>query len=249
MKRILRCLGVWDLHYPQHDAVLWHNIFLEIRNFKPDVFVFGGDNMDMTAVNHWLHDKQLVRQLEGKRIQEEFSGFKGQILDPLEDLLGRNCRKLWLDGNHENWIELAIDKNPQGEGYWEIENNLHLQKNGWEVTPYGEYNKVGKLYVTHGEYTNIYHARKMVDVFERSVMSGHAHTYQVFTKVTPVGNEAHSAFSVPCACLLNPGYQMNRPSAWVNGFVEFFVLPNGNFDNYPIVATDGHFITPSGRYY
>lgn len=246
--KTLKCIGVWDLHYPLQDDVLWHNILKEIRSINPDVFVLGGDNMDMSAVNHWLNDKGKVRQLEGKRVQAEYKGFSRGILDPLNSVLQPSCRRIWLDGNHENWIEQAIDKNPQGEGYWEIENNLHLAATGWEVYAYGKFAKVGKLYLTHGQYTNIYHARKMVEVFEKSVMYGHDHTYQIFTKVTPVDNEAHSGIAVPCACGLNPSYQGNKPSAWVNGFVEFFVQPNGNFNAYPIVAFNGHFTSPSGQY-
>lgn len=246
MRRLQKCLGIWDLHYPLHDPILLKNILKEIKSFKPDVLVLGGDNMNMSAVDHWLHDKGLVRQLEGKRIMSEYEGFKTDILGPIEKLLKPSCRKIWLNGNHEDWIELAIDKNPQGEGYWEIENNLHLKAYGWEVYPYGKTAKVGKLYLHHGQYTNQYHAKKTVDVFEKSIMYGHVHTYQVFTKITPLDNEAHTAISIPCACLLNPEYRRNQPNTWVSGFVEFFVLPCGNFNAYPIVATAGHFTTPAG---
>jgi hypothetical protein len=248
MRKFLKGLGIWDLHYPLQDTILWDNILKEVRSFKPDVLVLGGDNMNMTAVDHWLHDKGLVRKLEGRRVQDEYEGFTKDIMKPLERILKSDCHKIWLDGNHENWIELAIDKNPQGEGYWEIENNLHLKAKGWEVVPYGKFAKVGKLYLIHGQYTNIYHARKTVDVYEKSIMYGHDHTYQVFTKSTPVGNEAHSGIAVPCACGLNPDYQGNKPSAWVNGFVEFFIQTNGNFNVYPIVAINGHFTTPNGQY-
>jgi len=247
--KALKGLGIWDLHYPLQDNLLWKNILKEIRSFQPDILVLGGDNMDMSAVNHWLHDKGRIRQLEGKRIQDEYNGFSKVILNPLEKLLSPNCRKIWLDGNHEKWIELAIDQNPQGEGYWEIESNLHLKEKEWEIVPYGKFTKVGKLYLIHGQYTNMYHARKTVDIFEKSVLYGHDHTYQIFTKSTPVDNEAHSGIAIPCACGLNPDYQGNKPSAWVNGFVEFFIQPNGNFNVYPIVAILGHFISPSGRFY
>ena len=249
MGKYLRGLGIWDLHYPLQDIALWKNILKEVRLFRPDVLVLGGDNMEMVAVDHWLHDKGMARKLEGKRVLGEYGGFLKVILNPLGEILKPNCRKIWLNGNHENWIELAIDRNPQGEGYWEIENNLHLKRKGWNVIPYGKFAKVGRLYLIHGQYTNIYHARKTVDVFERSVLYGHGHTYQIFTKMTPVGNEAHSGIAIPCACGLNPDYRGNKPSAWVNGFVEFFIQPNGNFNVYPIVAIDGHFTCPSGKHY
>ncbi len=220
-----------------------------MKHSKPDVFIFGGDNMNFDAVDHWLHEKGMVRQLEGKRILAEYEGFKKEILNPLEEILPHTCRKIWLNGNHEDWVQLAIDKNPQGEGYWEIEHNLHLTEKGWEVYEYGKYAKVGKIVFIHGQYTNQYHAKKTVDVFERNVVYGHTHTFQAYTKITPVDNEPHSAISIPVACELNPDYARNRPNAWVNGFLVFYIYSKGYFNLYPVISIDGEFVSPDGKFY
>jgi len=160
---VLQKTGVayYDLHYPHHNEPLWKNFLKVVRKLKPKVFVFGGDNMNMDAVDHWMHEQKRTRKMEGKRILAEYNGFKEEILNPLEKILPKDCRKIWLNGNHEEWMELAIDKITQGEGYWEIENNLHLKERGWETYKYGKYAKVGKLYFIHGQYTNLAHAKKI----------------------------------------------------------------------------------------
>lgn len=144
------------------------------------------------------------------------------------------------------WIEKYIDKCPELEGFAEIERNLNLKS--WEVIPYRQTVKIGKMYFHHGEYTGKYHSGKMSDVFERNIIYGHLHSFQAFTKVTPVDGNAHMAMSMPCACDLNPQYMRDKPSAWVNGFGVFYLQDNGNFNIYPVIALKGHFIF-SGKYY
>ena len=242
-------IGVWDLHYPDYDPLLWDNILKVIHDYKPNYFIFGGDNMNMTAADHWLHDKNAIREMEGRRIGKDYAGFKTLILKPLEKALPKYCKKIWHNGNHEDWIKLAIDKDPQGEGYWEIEKNLHLKKHGWKTYEYGEVSKIGKLYFTHGEYTNKYHAFKTVSTFERNIVYGHTHTFQVYVKTSPLDNEPHIGVSVPAACRRNPEYRKNRPNSWVNGFLIFFIRPKGYFNLYPIVAVNGQFVAPNGKLY
>lgn len=238
-------IGVWDLHYPQHETKLWHNILLLIAELKPSYFVFGGDNMDMTEFSHWIHAKGDLRKLEGKRIKAEYDGFNEEILEPLNELL-RGCEKHYLEGNHENWAYQAIDRNPQGEGYWEPENNLNLK--GWTVYKENEIAKIGKMHFIHGVYTNDAHAKKTVNAYESNIFYGHCHDAQSYTKVTPIHNEAHIGMSVPCACHLNPDYMRNKPHKWVNGFLIFEIYPDGNFTAHPIIAVDGSF-SYGGKFY
>ena len=223
---------------------MWANIVKLCQELKPDFFVFGGDNMNMDSVDHWLHDKGDKRHLEGKRLKNEYLSFQADILDTLK--LPKHCRKIYLLGNHEDWLEKHIDKMPEMEGFAEIERNLDLKE--WEIYKYGKCAKVGKIYFHHGEYVNKYSSAKTVDTFGRNIVYGHGHTLQVYTKITPIDAEAHCATQMPCACDLNPEFMRNRPSAWLNGFGVFYIHPNGNFNIYPIVASGGHFVF-NGSYY
>lgn len=241
--RLLRGIGVFDLHHPCHDKRLWANILRFTADFDPDVFLFGGDNMDMEPLSRWIENKK--RPIEGKRIKADYEAFQREVLDalPLRD----DCRRIFHLGNHEDWARQAIDLNPQGEGYWEPENNLALE--GWELYEYGQTSQVGKCYFHHGEYVLQHHAAKTVQTYHRTMVYGHMHSFQAYTTVTPLDTEPHAGISIPCACHLNPHYSRNRPNSWANGFCVFYVRSNGFFNIYPVIAIDGAFTTPDGRVY
>lgn len=232
---------VYDMHFPNHNKKLWENILRVVGDIKPDFFVFGGDNLDMDAVNHWEIDKGNRRGMEGKRLRKTYDDYNEQILDQL--VLPDTCRKIWMYGNHSEWLEQYIDQRPELEGFCEIERNLHLKD--WEIYRYEkEPNqvKIGKLTFIHGIYTNQYHASKTVNIFECNVVNGHNHDFQVAVKITPSTNEAHVCYSMPCACDLKPDYMKGKPSGWVNGFGIFYVQLNGNFNMYPVISSKDHFI-------
>ena len=237
---------VYDLHHPFHQKTLWENILKITADLKPDYFIFGGDNLDMDSVNHWDIENGNRRGMEGKRLKKNYDDFNEQILDPLIKLLPDSTRKIFMLGNHCQWLEQYIDKIPELEGFAEIERNLNLKD--WKIIPYRQTIKIGKIYFHHGEYTSKYHAAKMVDVYERNIVYGHLHTAQSFTKVTPVDGEAHCAISIPCACDMNPRYMKDKPSAWVNGFGIFYIHPDNNFNIYTVISTKGHFVWNSKRY-
>jgi hypothetical protein len=88
----------------------------------------------------------------------------------------------------------------------------------------------------------------MVDVHGKNIFYGHMHTAQSFARITPIDNEAHIGVSVPCACSLNPEYRKDMPNAWMGGFLVFYVLPNGNFNAYTVIATKGSFVL-NGKLY
>lgn len=242
-------IAVGDTHHPEQDQILINNI-LEYTRFKqPDYFIYGGDNMDCQAMSHWLIDKKQTRILEGKRLIKEYQSYNADILKPTECVLPEKCQKVWMEGNHENFISQTIDKNPQLEGYAEIENNLHLTERGWSFIPYGQHYAIGKLNFIHGVYTNKYHAEKTIDTYEKSIVSFHMHTNQTYTKITPLDSMPHTGFSMPCACKLNPMYAKDKPNAWVNGFTVIYFFPDGRFNVYPIIAINGSFVSPEGKVY
>jgi len=246
-RRPLTGIAVFDLHYPHHTQRLWDNILRLTADMQPDVFVFGGDNMHMDPFSHWNHDRNKRRQLEGKRVKKEYAGFQSAILDPLEERLGDECRRIFMLGNHEKWVADYTDEHPEVEGYFEVENNLALDR--WELYEYGESAEVGKLHFIHGLYCLLHNAAKTVTVYHRNVVYGHGHTYQAHTEVTPLDSDAHTAVQIPCACDMNPDYARNKPNAWLQGFAIFHIRAGGNFNLYPVIAVDGHFTAPNGTYY
>ena len=245
--RTLRGIAGYDLHFPHHHKKLWKNVLRFCADFKPDVFLLGGDNLNIDALDHWALDSKRFRKLEGKRLTREYRGFNDRILAPLGEVLDEETRRIILLGNHEQWVEHYIDKHPQLEGFLEVRRNLDLD--GWEVYDYGLCAKVGKLYFHHGEYFNKHSAAKTVEVFGRNMVFGHGHTSQTFTAVSPVDAEAHAATQLPCMCSRNPHYRRNKSNAWVNGFGVFHIREDESFNLYPVIAVDGEFTAPDGKVY
>jgi hypothetical protein len=245
--RPIKGIAVFDLHYPHHTERLWKNILRFTADFAPDVFLFGGDNMNMDAFDHWKREKNKRRQMEGVRVKKDYKGFQSAVLNPLEKRLPNACRKVFMLGNHEDWAKQYIDEHPESEGYYEIEHNLDLDD--WEVYEYGQSAQVGKLHFIHGLYVVQHNAAKTVSVYHRNVVYGHGHTYQAHTEITPLDSDAHTGTQIPCACEMNPDYARNKPNAWLNGFAVFHIHPDGNFNLFPVIATDGKFTAPNGVYY
>jgi len=243
--RVRRGIAYYDMHHPVHDKKLWRNVLRFAEDFRPDAWVFGGDNMDLEVVSHWVGSKR--RKVEGKRLSRDYQRFNDEVLDPVDALLPDDAERIFLLGNHEDWVEQYIDEHPEVEGFFEVRKNLNLEK--WDVYDYGEVAKLGKLHFIHGEYFNIHHAHKTGQIYGRNVVMGHTHTYQVHTHITPMDVEAHAAVALPCGCHLNPEYRKNKPNAWVTGFGVFFVQPNGNFALYPVIAVNGAFVAPNGKLY
>jgi len=236
-----------DIHHPHHSKPCLNLVNQLIKDIKPDYLIYQGDQLNMDTLCHWNEDKQ--REMEGKRLLSEYEAFDREILKPHEKLTGPKCKKVWLIGNHEYWVEKYLDNHPGFEGIIEPENYLKLKARGFEIIKFNDIYKIGKLNVIHGYYTNQYHAAKTVTAFEGNVVYAHAHTSQEFTKTTPRDiKDFHSATSLPCLCDLNPDYMKNRPSSWVNGFGVVYVLPNGNFNLYRVIIADNSFVF-NGKHY
>lgn len=243
--KILTGMAVFDWHYPHHHERLTKNILALTKDLDPDVFVRGGDNGDYEVISHWVENKR--GRVEGMRLLDDYKGHNETLLDPLNEILRPDCRKIEHDGNHELWVQMYLDEHPELKGLLEIDKHLHLD--GWERYEYGEISKVGKLHITHGEYINIHNALKTVQVYGRNIIYGHGHSYQAHTLTTPIGAESHMGVQIPCACTLNPHYRRNHPNSWLNGFAVFYVYPDGDFNLYPVISVDGSFIAPNGVLY
>ena len=232
-----------DIHHPYHDKGSIRAVFEFLEDYGKELsyLVLLGDQMDMQSMSHWLEGK--TRILEGKRLVKEYENFDRDILTPIEEMLSKNCKKIFFIGNHEDWVNQMIDKDPvRLEGLAEIDRNLQLKKRGWKIIPFNKTYKLGKLTLCHGLYTNQYHARKMVDVFSKSVIYGHTHSLQEFCKSTPIDvADVHKGKSIGCLCNLNPIFMKNRANNWVHAFSIVYLYNKGWFNEYTVNIIRGKF--------
>jgi len=245
MKTLKGILGA-DLHYPAYNKKLWKNFLEFVSDFDPDFLDFVGDVLDIDAISHF--DKNKPRILEGKRLKKDYNGCQKDIVTPIESCVSENCELIWQFGNHEVRVNKYIDEHPEGEGFYEIANNIDFSR--WTVLDYKKLHKIGNLGITHGNYTNQFHAKKMLDVFGCDIVYGHMHSFQTHTGVTASDKTPKIAWQIPCMCDLDQEYCKDTPKAWLNGFAIVYIQPDGSYNLYPIIADkNGSFIAPNGVKY
>jgi len=223
---------LWDIHYPYHDKNCINIIHDFITDFKPDYFILGGDQMDMDSISVFNKDKPLLR--EGKRLKKEYQGFQKDILDYFESILPCDCINVFLIGNHEYRTVSLIEREPDYDGWVNIENNLRLEK--YSIIPYNHTYRVGNMYFAHGEKCSRYHCAVNLQTYGKQIFTGHVHTNQIFTSNSPVDALPKQGVSVGCLCNLNPQWMRDRPNHWIHQFMFFYVFPDGSFVYYlPII--------------
>lgn len=228
-----------DVHFPEHDDKAVDCAIKMMSDYKPHRIIIMGDFMDMTPVSHWLKDKQRV--LENKRLMKEYEG-ANKLLDYIVSKAGSQLKEVvYIIGNHEYWVEMYIDKHPEIEGLLEVETNIKLSSKKVKLTfvPLNDFFKLGKLYVTHGLYTNKYHAAKTLENVGKSVIYGHTHSIQMNSKAGMVDDDKHVAMSIGCLCNKSPAYMKNRPHNWIHAVATVDVQPNGNFTPHIIPIYNG----------
>ncbi len=214
-----------DYHYPDHDRAC-HNIIIKaIEIVKPDHFIFGGDQLHLDCISH--HNKGKVKLLENRRISRDFQGFQEEIMNRIEYALPRGCKKYFMIGNHEYWINRLIEDNPQLEGLMEVENNLDLSK--YQIVPFNDILKIGEMTFIHGVFTNKYHAEHHLRVYQKMLFYGHLHTNQVYTSVAPTTSLPKQAVGVGCLCNRNAFYMRNKPNDWLHQFLIWYMFDDGTF--------------------
>ena len=237
-------VAIWDLHHPEHDKASWLAVKEFIKDFKPDNFVFGGDQQHFDTISSF--NKYKPGLIEGKRVKKEYESFQKEILTPLEDALPAYCKKYYIVGNHEYRIERLIEKNPQYEGFIELQNNLDLTS--WTVIPFNEVFNIGGMYFTHGWWYNVHYAKKTVLQAQKMIFVGHVHRPQVYTSASPAYALPKQCVGIGCMCNVNPDYLENKPSAWVHQFLFWYMNSDGTFTYYTPILINGRFIA-NGKVY
>lgn len=225
-----------------------HDVLLQVAaDWKPQHVIMGGDGLDCGAASHWRVGKP--RLTEGLRLEKDAEDYRRAVLAPIEQL--RPKRMDYLLGNHEDWVMQFVDQNPSIEGLVSVDEMLDLSGNGWRVHEQGAVLPQGKLYFMHGDTvrSSTYPARYAVDTYGRSIVFGHFHTPQSYTKVSALdATDVHTGRSVGCLCRKDPGYGRGAPNRWAQGFLLFEMADDGFFQLYEINITAGKAIWNGRRY-
>ena len=249
-------VGIWDLHWGYerrgghkvalHDQKALAVALKFINDFKPDHIILGGDILDCGAISHHNHGKPGA--VEGFRLLSDAKELNEALIKPIEACKPKSLT--YITGNHEDWLTDLVEQIPALEGIVDVRSVLHLNDK-WNIVPIGESIKFGKLVFIHGDQIKGgEHSAKWATVaFEANVRFGHHHTYQVYTKISPLNENGHTGIAVPCLCRKNPRYGGGSPNRWMQGFLWGYLNgPSGIFSDYVTVIVNGQ-ATINGKVY
>lgn len=249
-----RILVLPDCHVPLHDRRATGNVLEYAATQDFDEVIQLGDLLDVPQASRF--NKNNMRALEGQRLVEDFAAGRSflKLITDAATTKNRECKKTLLQGNHEHRLEDLIDSFPAVfEGLIELEHNLDLVKTGWKFVKCHtnqEMHKVGNMYFVHGKWCGKYPAAKHLDMMGVSVMFGHTHRVQSFSKSMLGTNNAISAYTIGHLGEVRPKW-MHGPdcSSWQHAFAEVLVMNDGRYTVTIPEIKDGRFAAPDGRIY
>jgi predicted phosphodiesterase len=234
-----------DVHVP-HNIEL-ETIFEFFTEFKPDYAILNGDIINNDPFSHW--DKQSPMRFKNMPQPKPYYEQCNEIFyRPLREAVGKKCKIVHGIGNHEAWSNKAIGEMPEGEGYWEVENNLE-NIDSWYASK--TMVNLGKLFFVHGDIIQggQNHSFKMLNYFRRNLRYGHYHDLQERSYNNPIDiTERHTARSCGTLQKFNPSFMGNRPHDWMHCFTYGYVFSDGTFHDHTTLVVDNKFMA-NGKLY
>lgn len=242
MRNDFTAFSAFDIHFPEVDYPTWNAglDFLARNRNRVKLVVLGGDNLHCESISH--HTKGKPKFKTFGQMKRELDGFRRYVLDPLEKRLTKQCEKVWLTGNHEDWLEQMFEEQPELAGLIDFASYLGLEERGWTVKRQGGSFKKGHLKWIHGDVLSGNHVQKALNTYVENIVYGHFHTGASGTKILPhTKKHKWQAWAMGCVGRLDSGYLKNRPTGWLNqlGITEF--RKGGFFNHFPCTCFGGQF--------
>jgi predicted phosphodiesterase len=172
-----------DTHAPYHDVKAVEVALMIGKEHAPQELVIEGDFFDIYCISDYEQDP-----LKACRVLEEEICEARELLFRIVTELNPE-KVIFIEGNHEDRITRYLRRHaPKLMGIVSSRSILGIPKN-YVWVPWGPKNKyqAGKLTVTHGTKANKHCAAGMAEKFGESVLFGHTHRLQEFTRRTASG--------------------------------------------------------------
>lgn len=237
----LRVVGMPDTHVKHRDKKAVAAFLEFIEWYQPHVLIILGDFLDAEDISHWesqdLEPREFVPEVKEAR-----------------ELLGEICKrlrscilKIYITGNHEDWIDQAMAaKMPaffnglNDLGLMpDLKALLDLENFGFDLIPINHFFKIGKSHFTHGLYVGPNHQKKTLETVKANVYYGHTHDMMNFHQPTIHGSI--EAASLACLCKLDGKFMKGKPNNWAHGFGIFEFFSDGSYTNILIKMFGGRF--------
>jgi hypothetical protein len=187
--------------------------------------------------------------VEGLRIQQDVDELSANVMVPVEESGAEDL--FFMIGNHEDWLYQLVDAQPGLADTLTFEKLFNLKARGWKEVPQGSHLDFGKLRFIHGDQLGNTDAVAKAAIIEhgKSIAFGHFHTQQQYVKHSPVdAKDIHIGIAVPALANRGPAYGKKRANKWANGFLFGVIWPDGTFNHYVPIITDGRFYANGKTY-
>jgi len=231
---VRRAIVTPDKHFPIADYDAINIVCQAIELVKPDTYIDLGDTGEWEKFSkHYWRD----RDKPGDDLYIPMINKEVELVNEGMDIIDKSLDKIkckerhFIQGNHEAWLDFFVAQKPHLPQY-KPENALRLKERGytyWRQDPDVKL-KIGKVNFTHGDWVPKHHAKKHLEEYGQSVIYGHTHDLQRFTKTGLDGTR--SAWSL--GCLKDMSSKKNkwlggRPHNWNHAFGIVDWFSNGDY--------------------
>jgi predicted phosphodiesterase len=252
--KIEKAIVIPDVHAPYHDHLSIGAVLRYIEDNKWDHLIFLGDFLDYFCISRFNEGQPGM--IANKTIQDELRIGEALLQRFLKSAKKKNpkCKIVYLEGNHEARAYQFAMMFPHLKGLIEPEIALGFGSKDIKYIrswSWSEPFSIGKAYFAHGRYTNIHHAKKMVEAYEENIFYGHVHDINAYSKTSIGTGKSKVGQSLGCLCDYpkEQDYTKGAPKNWAQSFATFYFQPNGHFNYYITRIFDHKFISPEGKLY
>jgi len=239
--KVLKGIVFPDIHTPKHDEPAVHAALQFTKSYNPDIFIHLGDLCDFNSLSRF----DIINEDEIVSFNEEVLA-ANLMLDRIEDVLPRKCKKYFIEGNHDQRPQLYRNNNWDKKIHKLIgpledcKDLFHLKDRGWHFTERSGALKLGHAIFKHGLYTGIYHARKHLEKHFKTTIYGHTHNWQVHSRN---GMDEHPVAGISIGTLsrFDLEYLKGEPADWTHMIMAIDFFPDGTFTPLCIPIINGRF--------
>ena len=238
---VIKVLARPDSHIEEKDETALRLYEDFAQWYQPHVDLIMGDFIGAGGVSHWdakdLKPKRLVPEIkEARAVLESFVG-----------ATPNTKTRIYLTGNHEDWINQAmISHLPEMfDGLDDLNLTPNLKKllnldgYGYELIELNHILRIGLANFTHGFYTGTNHPKTHLDKIKASIYYGHMHDMK---NTHDCGiNGTIEAASLGCLCRVDGKFMKSKPTNWVQGFGVFEFFKDGTYSFYQVKIFNGKF--------
>jgi len=248
----MNILWFCDAHIcPDEDLSRFVALGNYILKHKPETIVQGGDFLTLDSFSRWDRDKRL--KIEGRRYHKEVAAGNealSMIIKPIslynEKQRGHKEKQylphwVWIQGNHDQWPDQYVERNPELQGIVDIRKDLQIDKlpglltyipytsNDWCWGTQGVYfchiprNRIGPV-------SSKYIADRAIDLFNGSIVFGHTHRLLSSTARRMGSDRFYQSLNGGCFFENDPEYSIGNVNDYWRGLINITLLGMGCFD-------------------